>query len=231
VIFLRPARSALFFSVLVMGAGCTRPPPRMCASAVDCGDRGACVSGRCLPLGATAAVNTARRLLFAPVDVAYVHRGAGARESATAVLGSADDRDAMALLRFSVPLPPEANVIEAYLLLERPMAADSDPAPIVLRPARVVDSWDSRSVSWARQPRLEDVGAPLTRVAPSGGPLVRLDIRGLLQRWRRRAGGDFGVAVVAEEPSRSGMAFALAPVASADPRADLRGPRLELYVK
>ena len=46
------------------------------------------------------------------------------------------------LLRFSVPLAPEAVVLEAYVLLERASDVDCDPAPIDLHAARVTAPWD-----------------------------------------------------------------------------------------
>ncbi len=201
--------------------------PRMCALEGDCGARASCVAGRCVAHGATAAIDTARRLLFSPADTAYVQGDGAVRDAAIATLGDARDPGSVLFLRFSVSIPPEADVLEAYLLLERATDVDADPTPVSLHTRRVIDAWDSRSVSSARQPRVEEVGAPVTRVFPSAGPLVRLDVRDLVQRWRRRAGGDFGVAVIAEGQSATGIAFALSPAVS----EGSVGPRLELYVK
>jgi hypothetical protein len=185
----------------------------MCVSEGDCGAQASCVAGRCVAHGATPAIDTARRLLFFPVDLAYVRSDADARDATAATLGGVRDQGAIVLLRFSAPVPAEANVLEAYLVLERAIDVEPDPTPIALHAARIVDPWDGRSVSWARQPRVEEVGAPVTRVSPAAGPLVRLDVRALMQRWRRRTGKDFGVAVVAEGKSFTGMAFALVPAA------------------
>lgn len=199
----------------------------MCAFESDCGGRASCVSGRCVAHGATAAVDTARRLLFLPVDAAYVGGGGDAHDAVTATLGRKHDGGAALLLRFSASLPPEATVLEAYVLLERATDVDVDPTPVTLRAGRVLDPWDSGTVSAARRPRVDDGGAPVTRVFFSGPPLVRLDVRELVQKWRRRSGGDFGVAVLAEGESATGMAFAVSPVEG----RPLAGPRLELYVK
>jgi hypothetical protein len=158
-------------------------------------------------------------------------------------------------------LPAEVHVLEAYLVLERATDGEADPVPITLHATRIVQAWDGRSVSWARQPRFEEAGAPITRVWPSSGRLVRLDVRALVQRWRRRSGEDFGIAVLAEEATSTGIAFALAPEVAkpddallgpastpsrapsfnephpappasiAEPRAQLQGPLLEVYVK
>jgi hypothetical protein len=239
----------------------------MCASASECFARSACVAGRCVAQGATAAIDNGRRLLFEPVDAAYLRRRGDLGDLPVATLGRAGDGGAVALLRFSAHLPPEANVLEAYLLLERAVNVDADPASIALHAVRVVEPWDSASVSWASSPRIEDAGAPVTRVSPTTGPLIRLEVRELVQSWRRHGHRDFGVAIVAEGTTATGVSFAWQPVPTAfdrrdplleppaaaaleppspfepgppaptlarqvgQPRAELVGPRLELYVR
>jgi hypothetical protein len=245
----------------LLGASCVTPP-RMCASETDCGPQASCIAGRCVAHGATPAIDTARRLVFFPIDEAYVRPDADTHDAAAATLGGARDRGAALYLRFAAPLPPEAHVLEAYLLLERTTDVDGDPIPVVLHAARIVAPWDARSISWARQPRVQEVGAPITRASPTAGPLVRLDVRALVQHWRRRLGEDFGLAVLSDEERGTGMGFALAPVvapqndpvlapvaapatqapapfephpaspaSAAEPRAELVGPRLEVYVR
>jgi hypothetical protein len=208
----RALAAAATAAALLMAACMT--PPRMCASEVDCDGQGSglasCVAGRCVAHGATAAIDTARRLLFLPVDVAWVRPRGDALGAATATLGRSGD-GAIVLSRFSVSLPPEANVLEAYLVLERPAGIDTDPVPVALHAAPIVDRWDGGTVSWARQPRIEEIGAPVTRVFAASGPLVRLDVRLLVQRWRRRAREEFGVAIVADGDSPTGIVVALAP--------------------
>jgi len=220
------------------------------------------VAGRCVAHGATPAIDSARRLLFAPVDVGYVRRGDGARDATFATLGRSGE-PAVVYLRFSVPLAPEASVLEAYVLLERATSVDADAVPLALHAARVTTSWDARSLSWATQPQVEEIGSPVTRVSPGAGPLVRLDVRELVQRWRKRGHDELGLAVETDGESVTGVAFALAPADGAhdrddpvlasqassaqgaspfesraaspaavgDPRRQLRGPELELYVK
>jgi hypothetical protein len=202
-------------------------PPRMCASQPECGSAAACVAGRCVANGATPAINGARRVLHDPVDSAFIRRGEGPDDStpAIATLGDSRHPHAMALLRFAVPLPPDATVLEAYILLERAPDVEADPSSIVLHAARIAEPWDGRSVSWATQPRIEETGAPLTRVSASSGSIVRLDVRDLVQSWRARTGGDFGVAVVAEA-SAAGLPFAMRPG-----HGQHSGPKLELYIK
>jgi hypothetical protein len=133
----------------------------MCEAPTDCGSA-ACVAGRCQPDAGTPAVQTARRLVYEPVEVAYLPpEGGDAVTSSYAILGK--DR-ARLLLRFAVQLPAEQDVIEAYVLLSRSDTYDADSTPISLHATRIVDVWNSRSTSWALQPRTEDVRAPKTNV-------------------------------------------------------------------
>jgi hypothetical protein len=194
---------------------CVRSP-RMCVADVGCGANASCVAGRCLSRGAVAAIATARRLLVEPVDVAYLRPGGATETAGLATLGRGDG--ALVLLRFSAPLPPETSVVEAYLLMDRAADVEADPVPITLHVERVVDPWQGASASWARQPRLAEVGASETRVLPSSGGFVRLEVRSVVERWRRRAKDEMGLAVVAAGRSATGLAFELPP-------------RLELYVK
>lgn len=194
----------------------------MCIAESECAG-GACVAGRCLASGATPAIANARRLLFDPIDVAYVRAGDGSSDAppAVATFGGTRDRGATAFVRFAAAVPPEATVLEAYVVLSRARDVDGDAAPIVLRATRVVEAWDARSLSWAHQPRVVDDGTPATRVVPAAGDIVRLDVREIVERWRRRGKGDSGVAIVAEGDSgQRGVPFAMAP-----------GPRLEIYVR
>jgi hypothetical protein len=209
----------------------------MCVAESECGSRASCVAGRCVAHDATPAIATARRVLYEPVDMAYVSREGGAEIPVMAALGR--DDGALVLLRFSIPLTPEVEVLEAYLLLERAADVDSDPTPITLHAARVLDPWEARSVGWAWQPRIEQVGAPVTRVSPSSGALVRLDVRRIVQRWMRRRGEDRGLAVVSGAKSTTGIAFALAPGPGSAHHGSIArsessgtaGPRLELYLR
>jgi hypothetical protein len=215
----------------------------MCTMGGDCAATSSCVAGRCVANGAALAISTARRVLYEPVAVGFVRRGGEPGLPAVAALGRSDG--ALALFRFSLTLPPEVNVVEAYLLLDRVTDIDPDPTPIALHAVRVIDPWDGRSLSWALQPRVEEVGSPVTRVLPASGPIVRLDVRGIVERWRRREGGDFGLAVVSQPTDRTslgmGMAFALNAGGASGGWSDARdrgagaagppGPRLELYLR
>jgi hypothetical protein len=237
------SRSLAFLTVSTLAAGllgaCTmvRPRMRMCTATAECETtRSACVAGRCQrpnPL-----VNEARRLLFDPIAIAYV-RGGGdpARGAMPAVitLGRAADGDTKLLMRFAVPLPKEVKVVEAYIVLERSDAVDTDAVAITLHAERIVDPWDAGSVSFAVGPRLEDMRLPATTVSPEGRSLVRIDVRELVQKWREHDRRDQGVAVVADNTSPTGVAFAVAPTslpeAPSEAASSADAPRLELYVK
>jgi hypothetical protein len=98
---------------------------------------------------------------------------------------------------------------------------------VALHVARVVGPWDGGSVSWAIQPRIEEVGSPVTRVMPASAARVRLDVRELVRRWRRRDGtsratgeGELSVAVITDEASGTGVTVVLAPAAGLEARAD-----------
>jgi len=210
---------ALSLLLLALPASSCAPPPRMCAQESDCGSQASCVAGRCVVHGATAAIDNARRMLVDPVDVGWVQRGDGRGTPAVATFGRAGD-PGVAFLRFSLPLPPEAKVVEAYVLLSRASDVDADPVPIPLHAARVISPWDSRSLSWAHQPTVEEVGAPVTLVTPSAGPLVRIDVKDIVQRWRRRDRDELGLAIVADGQSVTGIALALGPTDVESTRAD-----------
>jgi hypothetical protein len=209
---------------------------KMCENASECG-ASSCVAGRCQPDAGTPVVETARRLVLEPVDVAYVYPGQGEGEPlpAIALLGQGPAR---VLLRFSLPsLEPE--IVEAYVVLQRVDLEARDGAPISLHVDRIVEPWSSRSTRWGLAPRIEDVRAPLTVVTGTADrPLVRLDVRDLVRKWKARDPRDQGLAVVSDRGSGSGMAFALVAGAglgvsgsSEHQPAYIRGPVLELYVK
>lgn len=246
------------------------PRARMCA-ATECPAPGACVAGRCQagdaglePVIAEQGDGGAlvRRIVALPVDVAWLRRGdgaaAGASMPAVFTMGRASDGGAVLLTRFAVALPPEAQIVEAYLLLARSDAVDADPSPIGLYATRIVEPWDSRALSWATQPRTEEGRAAVTRVFGGSRGLVRVDVRSLVARWAAHDRRDQGLALVAEGVNATGVPFTFLPTGGARPvggagsqgaappplgerleRAapsidapvELRSPRLELYVK
>lgn len=184
----------------------------MCIASRECADKSVCVAGRCQLDKPTVkpAVDTARRVVVRPADVAFISRSERDAASGTVPSSFALGRDGgRLLLRFSVAIPASATVVEAYVVLRRSTLVDDDPAPVSLHATRIVDAWSSGSVSWAFQPRQTEHRAPSTTVQPSGPRLVRLDVRDLVRQWPRRDPQDQGIAVVAETESRTGMTFAL----------------------
>ncbi len=207
----------LALGAVLVSASCV-PPPRMCTSEGDCGAQASCVAGRCMAHGATPAIATARRLLVAPEDVGWVRRG-DATGGAVATLGRGDG--ATVFLRFSVPLPAETSLVEGYLLLQRAPQVDSDPGTLTLHASLVEGPWDRGTLSWGRQPRVVELGAPVTTVATAGGgTFIRLDVRAIVERWRRRDRTEGGIAVVSEGQTPSGMPIALEAVDTPRDRQD-----------
>lgn len=235
-------------ALLVPTAACV-VRDRTCASATECaqrfGDGISCVAGRCVdsPKDGGAKVQPAimatntRRVMARPTDVAYLKAGVDpARVPPAVVLGK---DDAKLLLRFDVPLAPEDDVVEAFLLIDRVDVMDVDPSPISLHVERILDRWDGRSITWARQPRVEDDHGPATIVTVGARPVVRLDVTAFVQRWKRHDPSDQGLAVVPGSTNTSGIAFAAVDSVGAEPDPQdpskatwiPNAPRLELYVQ
>ncbi len=197
------------------------------------------------------AVDSARRLVFRPVDVAYVMSGDGASGGALPTVFPLGRDGAKLFLRFAVAVPPPASIVEAYVVLRRSSAVDDDPAAVSLHATRIVDAWSGGSVSWAIQPRTTDARSPSTLVEPGASPLVRIDVRELVRHWARRDPTDHGIAVVADNETRTGTTFALSSIgggSSTEPAAGRVGfpsgpigtaqavaadvePYLELYLR
>jgi hypothetical protein len=232
--------TSLVLATIAAGAtiGCA-PRPRMCTASTECTTQSACVAGRCQPdkPNVKPAIDAARRMVVRPADVAYVRRGDGPTGGALPPLFALGRDSAVLMMRFSGPLPSNANIVEAYVVLRRSDAVDDDPAPISLHATRIVDGWDARSISWARQPRVVDSRAPVTVVEPGGPSLVRLDVRDLVRQWPKHDPHDQGIAVVADNETRSGTTFAfrsVGAVGTAESRASSAAdvePYLELYMR
>lgn len=230
------------FAATLVLSGCVARA-RMCAAPAECGAQASCVAGRCQRTGGVPAIQTARRIVLEPVAVAYVRRGEPVRSGAlppSFTLGRESDGEARLYLRFSAPLPREITVVEAYLLLERTRDLDSDPSPITLHAARVTDTWDPRSIAWARQPRIEETRSPSTTVTSAGRSRVRLDVKDLVAHWKSHDKSDQGLVILADTKSPTGIAFAFAPSGNErEPRSEEPvepsslglPPELEIYVK
>lgn len=203
----------------------------MCGEGTACPAASACVAGRCQAESPTlrASVDAARRLVVRPVEMAFVEPGQG--DPAPSPGAVALHAGAALLLRFEVPLPDEAQVVEAYLVLTR-ADADEDPGPVSLHATRIVEAWNARSTSYARAPRTEDLALPRTTVQAGGPRLVRLEIGDLVRAWRRRDPRDHGVAVVAEGGGARGTSFATSAVfREGQLGAAEAEPYLELYLR
>jgi hypothetical protein len=213
--------------VVMTAVGCA-PRPRMCTASSECATQSACVAGRCQPdrPNVKPAIDAARRLVVRPTDLAYLKRGDGPSGGALPPLFALGRDSAVLLMRFSVALPSTANVVEAYVVLRRSDAVDDDPAPISLHATRIVDAWEGRSISWALQPRVVEARTPATVVEPGGPALVRLDVRDLVRQWPKHDAKDQGIAVVAENETRTGTTFAFRSVASG---ATERGASTDLF--
>ena len=247
LVFLAPV-------ALVAFAACVERD-RLCASTTECGTTSACIAGRCQPtlkddagrvIPPMISSPLVRRVVASPTDIAYVSKSGGSSPSdlpPVLILGKKGDGAAL-LLRFAIPIAEEESVVEAYVLLDRADVVESDPNPISLHAARIIDAWDGRSISYERQPRWEETGSPGTIVSQAARPLVRLDVRDLVTHWKARDPRDQGLVVVADDTSRTGMAFAAAssvldqgPTSmlgnSSDEGASWAAapPRLELYLK
>ena len=236
--------AALAGALAPIAAWSCAPRPRMCAASSECMGTASCVAGRCQANDAgvpaiaeqSDAGPLVRRLVLAPSDVAWLRRGDDARAAASMpglfTLGRQGDGDALLLARFSVPLAKDAKIVEAYLLLVRSDAVYSDPVPVSLHAARIVDPWESRSLRWATQPRLEDVRSPATRVDPGGREVTRLDVRSIVQRWALHDPRDQGIAVLADSTSPTGVPFAFLPAFAGRPApgaAPASGPGFVLF--
>lgn len=207
--------TVLVSSFVVLASACA-PRPRMCTASSECTGRekGVCVAGRCQVEKTTLkpAVDSARRLVARPVDIAYVRSGDDSSSGALPTVFPLGRDGGKLFLRFSVAVPPTANVVEAYVVLRRSPIVDDDPAPVSLHATRIVESWKGGSVSWAIQPRVAEARSPSTLVEAGGSPLVRLDVRELVRQWARRDPTDHGIAIVSDNETRTGTTFALSAV-------------------
>ncbi len=224
------AVGVLYPSLALVGvflAGCA-PRSRMCVAPADCARDFACVAGRCQldKPNVKPAINTARRLVVRPVDLAYLRRGHAEVDRLAPVVAFGRDASVL-LMRFEVSLPKNANVLEAYVVLHRSEAVDDDPEPMSMHVNRIIEAWDGRSTSWARQPRTLETRLAATVVAPGGPRLVRLNVLEIVRLWQLRDPRDHGLALVADDSSRSGSTVALRSVTGS---ADVE-PYLELYVR
>ena len=178
------------------------------------------------------AVDTARRVVVRPSDVGYVKRGDRAEGGAVPPVVALGKDGGTLFLRFAIAVPAKASIVEAYVVLRRSTLVDDDPAPISLHATRIVEAWSGGSLTWAMQPRTADARLATTRVDPGARSLVRLDVRELVRHWARRDANDEGIAITAENETRTGTTFALTGGGAERESVptDVE-PYLELYVR
>ena len=205
----------------------------MCTASFECGKASACVAGRCQLDTPTMkpAVDTARRIVVRPIDLAYVSRGDAPNDGPLPPVVALGRRDGRLLLRFDLGLPRSTTITEAYVVLHRASAVDDDPALISLHATRIVQGWTGGSVSYALQPRATELRLPTTLVEPGGASLVRVNVLDLVRKWSTRDPIDQGVAIVADGSSITGSTFALSAVGVDDHSTVEVGPYLEAYVR
>jgi hypothetical protein len=230
---------AIASAALVLAAGCAARPVT-CQGVGSCGEKAACVAGLCQVDGAASDLARSRRLVLDPVDVAFIERGSGAPAGSLAssvTLGCAGRGPAALLMRFN--LPREAEVLRAFLLVERDGDAPSDGAGVGLHAERVVAPWDPGGVSWRDGPALRDVQAPSLVLRRGGPSRLRVDVDALVRHPRADEPPDQGVALVADRTSADGVSIVVIPKLTSagfgdpdpGPVPGPSGPRLELYVK
>jgi hypothetical protein len=191
-----------------------------------CGDGRACVAGRCRATEASASQGDALRVVLAPADLAVVglHGGGGGPDLPESVaLGRAESGTVVMLFRFEATWRDDAEVQNAFLVLEPLEGTPPAINPISFEMARVVEPWRAEVVSWGRQPRLAvPYGAGTLRARPAL-PL-RVDVTPLVKTWNRRDADDHGIALLAKGDDAYGAVVSTGV-------SHGRGPRLEVYVK
>jgi hypothetical protein len=212
------------------GVSCV-PRARMCTASSECEGKSACVAGRCQLEKTTVkpAVDSSRRLVVRPVDIAFLKSGDPASAGALPPVFALGREGGKLFLRFAATVPPTGTIVEAYVVLRRATVVDDDPAPISLHATRITEPWSGGSISWALQPRSTELRLPSTMVEPSGSPIVRVDVRELVRQWSRRDPKDQGIAIAAENETRTGTTFALSGI-GAD-RTSLGAPDVEPYLE
>lgn len=234
---LAPYRSALVIVAAALGAAlsmlaCSASRPSMCTTSTvageevrGCGTKGVCVAGRCQSDAGPPQVEQATRYVAEPTDMACIDEDdtTSGASPASCVMGR--PHGARLLLRFSVPLSEQAEVVEAYVLLHRAPDRDPDPAPFSLHASRIVGDWSGATLTAATLPPFVPARSADTRVDRSD--LIRVDVRDIVRQWRRKDPADRGLVLESVGGHGTGMHVAIAPSTN----GAARGPVLELYVK
>lgn len=203
---------------------CT-PRPSMCSGVAECGARGACVAGRCQSDAGTPQVEQSTRYVSEPVDIACIDDDDTTSGISPSSCNVGRPHAARLLLRFSVSLSDQAEIVEAYVLLHRAPDRDADPSPFSLHASRIVGGWNGAEVTAATLPPFAPARSADTRVDRSD--IIRVDVRDIVKQWRRKDPADRGLVLESSGGHGAGMHLAIAPSSS----GAARGPVLELYVK
>jgi hypothetical protein len=216
--------------------------PEMCDGTTACGAKSACVANRCQASGAVPAIRKSRRFVLTPIDLAFIEQGSDRPPGVLPdpfTVGRHGVRNAALLARWVAPMLDDAEVIEAYVLLDRVDDAVPESGRIGLHAEQVVGDWSGRTATWVTGPALSDVNAPTLFLREGAPRRVRIDVAPIVAHWREAGVGDRSIAIVADHWNATGASFAAIPAASVTlpgepelhPLDAALGPRLELYVK
>jgi hypothetical protein len=200
------------------------PGPAVCSERESCDGDGVCVMGRCRKKATMPVSTDAPRLVFEPLDLAWVD-GTGVRGpkdvASTFVLGKRGERVAL-YLRFAVEIPPDRRMQRAVLELEPMPRCARRPGRVALSLAQVLAPWQSSEVTVGDQPRL---GLPMRladmSVTPARG--LQLDVTELVRQWQQHAKRYHGLALTAAGDSDSGACFSSGLELG-------HGPQLHIYL-
>lgn len=209
--------SAILGVLALLGSEACAPRPLMCDRPNQCPSQAACVAGRCEVTSLAPRVRDAERRVFEAEAVAYVTRD-NVLTSGEARLGNGG----MLFLRFAPAIAKEAQLIEAYVLVER-IEDDANFTPFTLRASPVASPFGAQTIQWSRFPSIGLSRSAETRVFELSPHIVRIDVLDIVQKWRNGSEA-YGIAIESSGKGRG------APFALSAARASF-GPRLEVYLR
>ncbi len=218
------ALAAISAVALLIACAAELPGPQVCSATYTCPDKQLCVLGRCRKASRVPITDKASRQVMAPVDVAQISSGSkgGLEIPEILVLGRQDDGPSKLLLRFALKLPKKTKLQRALLVLEPLPKCTRLPGRLRLELSHILSPWNSKSVSWARQPKMSLPMAAADQPAVPPKP-IRLDVTELVRQWAQHRSRYHGLALIASGTSPSGVCYASGLSWG-------QGPRLELYL-
>ncbi|MCL2822761.1 MAG: DNRLRE domain-containing protein [Polyangiaceae bacterium] len=213
---------AAAMACVLTAPGCARQA-RVCATSAACGDGSVCFAGQCRKAKAGVVPLSSQRVVLEPIDVSVVSSRRSEINSSYVSFGKKGWGDVVVLMRFPAPFSDSTRVVSAHLVMDPPPGSTPGPSPVGIRIARVVDPWESGSVTWGTLPTLS---SPSTMfwVSSWGGRSLRVDVTGQVRRWREQRGDDHGIALRSAAQNEIGETYSLGT-------GDGRGPRLDVYVR